>query len=81
MVGNHILDLSPVKMIHRVGEAIVVGKGATQYLGHGADVPVLESINFEYIVVISRQCHNSETKCYSAQEVELTGEKISFPLI
>ena len=81
MVGNHLLNLSPAKMIQKNGEAVVVGKGSAQYSGAGATVPVLENINFEYIMIISRQCHNLDAKCYTAQEVELTGEKSSFPLI
>jgi hypothetical protein len=82
VVGNHLLDLSSVKMVERNGEAILVGKGSTRYWGSSeADVPVLESLNFEYIMIISRECHDPDAKCYTAQQVELTGEKSSTPLI
>jgi hypothetical protein len=82
MIGNHLLNLTPAKMIERNGEAILVGKGSTQYSASGGeDVPVLENLNFEYIMIISRECHNSDAKCYKAHQVELTGEKNSLPLI
>lgn len=76
------LELSTATIIHRDGEAILYGGGSLRrsYLDHGTR-PVSEAIEFSYLAVVSRKCHERTAACYEADEIEVTGRKHVAPLI
>jgi hypothetical protein len=82
VADNNLLDLSPTKILHRNGEAILFGEASSAHPEIGQQgFPIIERLNVEYIVVIVRQCRDYSVKCYAAEQVELSGTKRASPLI
>ena len=80
--GRNRLDLSPVTLLGRQNELIFFGTGSVRGAnGEQAEMPILESIQFRYIIIMTRGCRWWVSSCYKADELELTGEKNLGPKI
>src|SRR5262245_10255013 len=76
LVAPQSLKLSPATVMHRNGEAIFFGEGSAENPNVGRQgVPIVENVKFKYMMVISRQCNEMDSKCYEAEAMQLTGEK------
>ena len=80
--GKERIRLAPVSMLQRPYEVIFMGEGTlNSSRAQRAAIPLIESLKFRYIVIVSRHCTEWDAKCYRAEELELSAEKDALPMI
>lgn len=80
---NWRITLEPTKVIARNGELIFSGEGAAErpLVSQVENLPIVERLKFDFIGIVTRECHQQNTSCYKTEDIGVSAEKSLQPII
>lgn len=80
--SRHELDFSDTTVLRRKKEVIFYGHARVRLADRlRFAIPLVEDYNFQYVAIVTRTCQESQSECYRASELEITGTKLAAPMI